>query len=204
MTLQLRLMSLDDLQQVSDIEKQAFVTPWSPRTYAYEISESGSSHMVVLSGPSTEADQPSRLRRLMSAIGSSRAQPSTVLAYGGLWNLSDEGHISTIASHPDYRRSGYGEAALAGMMMRAIVLGTSYVALEVRVSNVNAQMLYTKYGFTVYSIKPRYYLDNMEDAYDMRAELTPAIRADTRLRFKAIQDRLGFTDSYTTAMHNLY
>lgn len=202
MTLQLRLMALDDVPQVVDIEKRSFGTPWSPRTYAYEIAESRSSHMVVLSGPETANPQAFRLSRMLRALGYSTGE-SVVLAYGGLWNLGDEGHISTIASHPDHRRAGYGEAALAGMMMRAIVLDMSYVALEVRVSNTGAQALYRKYGFDVYGIKSKYYLDNGEDAYDMRVDLVPAARDRVKSLYDAVKSQLGFADTFTNARHNL-
>ena len=48
MTLTLRPMTLDDIPQVVAIDQQAFSTPWSARTYAYEVSESHNSHMLVI------------------------------------------------------------------------------------------------------------------------------------------------------------
>lgn len=203
MTLKLRLMSLDDVAQVAGIEKRSFVVPWSPRTYAYEINESQSSHMVVLSGPPTEQRRGLAFGRLLRAIRRGAPDRSTVLAYGGLWNLVDEAHISTIASHPEYRRRGYGEAVLAGMMRRALVIGVSFVALEVRVTNLGAQALYRKYGFEVHGIKPKYYLDNHEDAYDMRVELTDAARHHIETLYRNIRTQLGFVDTFTDATHNL-
>lgn len=199
----LRLMTLDDITQIASLEKQVFTVPWSPRTYAYEVTESDSSHMVVLAGVAPASRPPSALMRLLNALGFSKNVDSLVLAYGGLWNLIDEAHISTIASHPAYRGKGYGEAALAGMMRRAIVIDASYVALEVRVSNTGAQALYRKYGFDVHGVKHRYYLDNNEDAYDMRVHLGDEERRAVEQLYKSIRSRLGFSDSYTEATHNL-
>lgn len=203
MTLNLRLMSLEDVPQVAIIEKLSFVVPWSSRTYAYEINESESSHMVVLSGPAPGAASPSAFLRLLRAIGYVSHTRSSVLAYGGLWNLVDEAHISTIASHPDHRRKGYGEAVLAGMMRRALVLNVDFIALEVRVTNDGAQALYRKYGFEVNGIKPRYYLDNHEDAYDMRVYMNDAVRRHIELHYRDIRARLGFVDTFTESLHNL-
>lgn len=198
----LRLMTLDDVSQVAAIEKRAFTVPWSPRTYAFEVTESESSHMVVLAGRAPAAVPPSGLQRLLRGLGYQNGA-ALVLSYGGLWNLNDEAHISTIASHPDYRGHGFGEAALAGMMRRAIVIGAAYVALEVRVTNTGAQALYRKYGFETHGIKHKYYLDNQEDAYDMRVFLNDPQRATIEQLFIAIRDRLGFIDTYSEAAHNL-
>lgn len=204
MTLTLRLMSLADVAQVASIEKQSFVVPWSPRTYAYEIGESESSHMVVLAGPAALPPNPSALMRLLRAVGyTGGGATSTVLAYGGLWNLVDEAHISTIASHPAFRRRGYGEAVLAGMMRRALVLNVDFVALEVRVTNLGAQTLYRKYGFEVHGVKPKYYLDNHEDAFDMRVFLNDASRRRVEQLYRDIRARLGFVDTFTESLHNL-
>ena len=45
------------------------------------------------------------------------------------------------------------------------------MSLEVRVHNVSARRLYESLGFRNQHIKPRYYLDNHEDAVDMQANL---------------------------------
>lgn len=198
MNLYLRPMHTDDIAQVIAIEKRSFSMPWSPRTYTYEINESENSHMVVLS--SIKVDRPrvtTGMLRLLRALGYPSDLRTSVLAYGGLWQLVEEAHISTIATHPEQRRRRYGEVVLAGMMMRAVILGASYVALEVRVSNVAAQALYRKYGFEVHGTKYRYYLDDLEDAYDMRINLTDANRQRIQTAFQTLTRDLAILDSYT-------
>src|SRR5690606_13930030 len=81
---------------------------------------------------------------------------SIILAYGGLWQVVEEAHISTIATHPDYRGQKYGEIVLACMVKRAIMLKAEYIVLEVRVSNTVAQRLYKKYGFEIHGTKKNY------------------------------------------------
>ncbi len=168
MSLQLRYMRLSDIPEVTVIDQLSFNPPWSARSYQFEINELTYSYMVVLE---YAEDKPKAgWRRLVPALnGSSEGQ--RIVGYGGLWNIMDEAHISTIASHPDYRGRGYGEIVLAGMIQRAIKLNAEYVVLEVRVSNIPAQNLYQKYGFQTTATKPKYYHSDNEDAYEMRLNL---------------------------------
>src|SRR5690606_20053697 len=111
-----------------------------------------------------------------------------VVGYGGLWYIAGEGHISTIATHPDHRGLGYGEILLAAMIQRAITLQAEYIVLEVRVTNTIAQNLYRKYEFEIFGTKPNYYRLDNEDAYDMRLDLTDkAMIARFKRRFAAIR-----------------
>jgi ribosomal-protein-alanine N-acetyltransferase len=89
--------------------------------------------------------------------------------------MVDEAHISTIASHPDWRGKGVGELLLLGMIENSIEIGAHVVTLEVRVSNATAQSLYRKYGFLIAGTRKGYYSDNGEDAYIMT---TPSIRTE--------------------------
>jgi len=49
-------------------------------------------------------------------------------------------------------------------LLELIPAGAVQAFLEVRRSNLPAQALYHKYGFSVAAIRPRYYRDNNEDA----------------------------------------
>jgi ribosomal-protein-alanine N-acetyltransferase len=195
MNLTLRYMTLQDVPQVVYIDRLAFDLPWSERSYAYEISESTYSYMVVL-----EAETPVQAargwRRWLPLNGRSMGQPR-IVGYGGLWHIMSEAHISTIAVHPDYRGRGWGEILLAAMVQRAVVLAAGFVALEVRVSNTKAQNLYHKYNFETVGTKSHYYRNNNEDAYDMRLPLTAANRQRTGERFLALQTHHTFADLYT-------
>lgn len=52
----------------------------------------------------------------------------------------------------------------------AAELKARIVTLEVRISNIGAQNLYTKYGFTQVGIRRGYYIDNREDAIVMSTD----------------------------------
>lgn len=195
-SLTLRYMRTGDIGQVVAIDSVSFDPPWSARSYAYEISESSYSHMVVLERSGASA-APSRWRRWFG-LTANGSESGLIVGYGGLWQIADEAHISTIATHPGWRGRSYGEILLAGMVRRAYTLGAAYIVLEVRVSNHVAQSLYYKYDFVIAGVKQRYYRNNNEDAYDMRLDLADAdIRARFEERLAALRQRQPFTDSYS-------
>ena len=200
MSLRLRPMAMSDIPQVLGIEQASFVPPWSARSYAYEIGESTYSHMALLEDTVLARVLPRWRRWLEQIAGASSARPvGRVVGYGGLWFIGGEGHISTIASHPEMRGRGYGEIVLAGMLLRSLRLGADYVILEVRVSNTVAQNLYSKYGFTIEGVKPKYYQSNNEDAYDMRLQISGVPGAAQALQARCLSalQRHGVSDEYT-------
>ncbi len=223
MALILRYMRLTDIQQVVAIDKVSFNPAWSPRSYAYEIAESNYSHMVVLESIDENPANASPPRHTPNGAMNSVTNPfkrfikslaprsnvqrrgtgeSTIVGYGGLWNIVDEAHISTIAIRPDARGRGWGELLLVGMIRKSIVLKAAYIVLEVRVSNVTAQNLYHKYQFTQWGIKPRYYHNNGEDAFDMRCDLSdPVYHQWIEGRYSEIVAAQRFVDQYTTTPH---
>lgn len=157
--------------------------------------------MVVLEAIT---EQPSTgLWRILNRVRGKEHQTAkrSLMGFGGLWKIEDEAHISTIASHPQYRGKSYGEILLAGMIHRAIDMDAGYIVLEVRVSNTVAQNLYHKYHFDIMDIKRGYYQNDNEDAYDMRVELTPANREKLLGLYAAIQQKVPFVDAYSTVKH---
>ena len=202
MTLTLRYMRMDDVPEVVKIDRMAFSTPWSAQSYAYEITESNYSYMVVLehAGAVPITGWRRWWNRFNGGENGFMVQHHLV-GYGGLWNIADEAHVSTIATHPNWRGQGYGEVLLAGMVERSISLGASYVVLEVRVSNTTAQNLYHKYEFKQVLVKPNYYRDDMEDAYEMHLMLDDeSVVRRSHERFALLHQRIDFNDRYTAAM----
>jgi ribosomal-protein-alanine N-acetyltransferase len=193
----LRPMMPADIEQVVKIDQQSFATSWSRVTFLYEINDNPTASMVVVVKPETtdgtgsSGVSPLALRRLLYS-----AKPDyTIVAYAGMWIHGREAHISTIASHPDFRRHGYGELMLIGMIGRGIVLGADHVVLEVRLSNINAQNLYRKYEFTAIGFYPRYYHDNQEDALFMVARpLDEAYLLRLRGRAALLASQVNFKD----------
>ena len=104
-----------------------------------------------------------------------------VAAYGGMWLMVDEAHITTSRSIPAWRRQRIGERLLLAFLDLALERGAHEATLEVRLSNLPARRLYEKFGFRPVGLRPRYYSDNGEDALIMTTEPL-AYAADARAR----------------------
>lgn len=179
-----RRMTLDDIDQVVEIDRLSFPIPWPARSYRYELlnnSRNSTFYVVERASHSPQGGgQPSGwLKRLIGTEPHVPEAPAPqVLAYSGFWHIADEAHISTIAVHPDWRGKKLGELLVWVMVRQAILQGATMVTLEVRVSNTVAQNLYRKYGFDITGLRRGYYHDNHEDAYMMTAApLDAAYRA---------------------------
>jgi ribosomal-protein-alanine N-acetyltransferase len=163
-------MQVADIPQVMGIENRAFPTPWPEHAFQRELTRNELAHCYTLE------------------------REEKVLGYGCLWLIVDEAHISTLACSPKWRGRGLGELLLLTLLHEAIALGAVMATLEVRVSNVVAQKLYSKYGFGVVGRRKRYYADNQEDALLMTVEpLDTAYRAELLRLQQALFARLSAT-----------
>jgi len=99
-----------------------------------------------------------------------KTSDNTTVAYAGTWNIIDEGHITTIAVSPEYKRNHIGEALIVKILEDCYNLGIKYLTLEVRESNIPAISLYRKYGFESLGTRKGYYQDNNENALIMWTE----------------------------------
>lgn len=198
-------MRLDDIQAVVAIDRLSFQPSWSHESYRFELNESQSSHMVVLekrAAPSAAA-HAGWLNMLRGRLNGTTAENArgNILGYGGVWCIADEAHISTIATDPTQRGNGYGEVLLAGMVGKALRLGAGYIVLEVRVSNQVAQKLYSKYGFSRFGRRRRYYASNNEDAWDMRLTLDGAARRRFAQLYDELLDKHDLANAFSNARH---
>jgi ribosomal-protein-alanine N-acetyltransferase len=154
-------MTLADLAGVHRIERLSFSVPWPDDAYRSELGANRlASYLVVHSG-------------------------EDLLAYGGIWLMVDEAHITTFAVDPAWRRQGVGETLLLALLDLALARRASEATLEVRLTNVPARRLYEKYGFRPVGLRPRYYSDNGEDALIMTTE--PLTGAAMRARVAALR-----------------
>lgn len=195
----MRHMRLEDIPQVVQVDELSFPTPWSARTYQFEITNRETSHLVVLEAPGVDAGQPGGLRTFFQRLRGPKTTGGVIVGYGGCWLIAGEAHISTIAVHPAYRGRNLGELLLVGMLARAVRLEAEYSVLEVRVSNSPAQALYRKYEYEVTGVRRGYYRDNGEDAYLMEVRpLDAAYRTRLQERISALRQQVSFIDQFTT------
>lgn len=143
--LRIRRMQSGDLPRVVEIEKQCFGERWTINAFANELANIASSYFVASDGKQT-------------------------IGYAGYWLILEEAHITTIGVEPRHQRRGYAEQILIAMIDHAARAGAKWLTLEVRASNVAAQRLYEKYGFTSLGRRRAYYQDNNEDALIMWTE----------------------------------
>ena len=86
------------------------------------------------------------------------------VGYVGLMYVLDEGYISNVAVSPEMRRQGIGNMLIEELILRARAKKLSFVTLEVRETNLAAQRLYGKHGFTEVGRRRNYYVRPTEDA----------------------------------------
>lgn len=144
-TLDIAPMNVEDIPEVLRVEAMCFATPWPRNAFQNELTENKLAHYFV--GRADDA----------------------IVAYGGLWVILEDAHITTVAVKPSHQRKRFGERILIHLLDEAIERGACWVTLEVRESNHGAQELYRKYGFTVVNTRRGYYSDNDENALVMWA-----------------------------------
>jgi ribosomal-protein-alanine N-acetyltransferase len=142
-------MRLADVGAVLEIERLSFSAPWPAFAFEQELTANRLAHYRV------------------ARVG------DRVVAFGGIWLMVDEAHITTFGVHPDHRRRGIGRLLLLRLAEAALELGSARMTLEVRVSNEAAQALYRSFGFRVSGRRIAYYSDDGEDALVMT---TPELR----------------------------
>lgn len=182
-------MRVEHIPVVSAIERRCFAQPWPQNAYRREIQTNKMAHYFVVRmvendslAPVVEASRPpassegnlfGRLSRMLRGPVEPTPSPAleaelrSIVGYAGLWLMTDEAHITTIAVDPDFQGNGLGELLLVALIDRAKAIGARWLTLEVRVSNEVAQKLYEKYTFKEMGIRRRYYSDNNEDALVM-------------------------------------
>jgi ribosomal-protein-alanine N-acetyltransferase len=183
MSMYVRLMRRDDIDQVTRLDREAFPTEWPPTNFSREMENRLAFYVVACDGtppaPASPAPPPvpepgisGWFKRLFGRSDHRVAARSEekVIGYAGMWVLADEAHIMSIASRQDYRRKGVGEILLIAIFDLALKHYARTVTLEVRISNTAAQSLYFKYGFKQTGLRKGYYLDNREDALVMSTD----------------------------------
>lgn len=152
--IQIRMMKLEDLDQVLEVEQATFTSPWSKEAFLNELLNNHFAHYVV------------------AEYG------EKIVGYCGVWLIMDEAHITNVAVHPRQQGKKIGYRLMKQIMELSKQGGARRITLEVRVSNHVAQSLYKKLGFVGHGIRKRYYQDNQEDALIMWATLPDELNQD--------------------------
>ena len=135
-------MTADALEGAAELEKLCFAEPWSAKSLELLTKDGIGVGMVCRSD-------------------------GIVCAYGGMLVAVDEGQITNIATHPDYRRQGYGRAVVEALIKYAKNNRLDSISLEVRESNRVAIELYSSLGFKVEGKRKDFYTNPREAALVM-------------------------------------
>src|SRR5713101_7347915 len=183
-----RAMTVADIPQVLEVERDSFPTMWPPTAFKRELEQNQLAHYIAVVernhsivaavqapvGPARPVGAFERIfgevRHLLGAEENRPLPPpdqraELVVGFIGVWLLPDEAHIVTFGVRESRRRQGIGELLLISAIELAQNEGRELVTLECRVSNEAALALYEKYGFEKVGLRPRYYSDDHEDAY---------------------------------------
>ena len=136
-------MKLSDIEDILVVEKLSFSIPWSRESFEKEIVDNNLAIYLV-----AKVNE--------KAVG-----------YIGMWKVLNEGHITNVAVHPEFRHQGIGDQLVSELLSLCEKENIDLVTLEVRKSNKTAIGLYEKHGFVAEGIRKAYYQDNKEDAIIM-------------------------------------
>jgi [ribosomal protein S18]-alanine N-acetyltransferase len=82
-------------------------------------------------------------------------------------------HVLNFAVADDFRRCGVGSQMVAKLSAKLSVQRRSRIVLEVRETNLAAQLFFRENGFRAVSVLHSYYADTPEDAYLMQYRWRP-------------------------------
>lgn len=140
----------EDLDEIVEIERGSFPSPWSRNIFLAEI------------------DNPTARMLVGRDEGHKEAKVSGYIVY---WMVADEMHLHNLAVRKEQRRHGIAAMLLREAIRSAKSEGARQITLEVRSSNFSAQSLYKKFGLSVKGVRPRYYGDTGEDALILWGEI---------------------------------
>ena len=138
----IKKMKLAHVNEIYEIEKQCFVTPWSSTTFVHYAASPYSISIVAIID-------------------------NKVAGYICCQNIAGDGHIDNVATAPAHQGRGIGSIMMERLINNAARLGFSGLTLEVASRNAAAIALYTKHGFAPEGLRKNYYADTQDDAIIM-------------------------------------
>lgn len=135
-------LSMENIDSVIEIEKSSYKSPWTREQFMSELDNPEVAYMFVMKFN------------------------ETVIGYAGFWISFEYATITKVTIHPLLRGKGLSKILLKDLIDRCFALGAEMISLEVRLSNIIAQGLYSSMGFAKEGMRKKYYSDG-EDAVVM-------------------------------------
>ena len=139
----IRWMIRRDMPEVLDIEGQSFEFPWGEEDFI-------------------------RCLRQRNCIGMVSEFEEKVVGFMIYELHKTRLHILNFAVNPDFRRKAVGESMMGKLISKLSAQRRNRILLEVRETNLPAQMFFRNQGFRAVSVLRDFYDDTTEDAYLMQ------------------------------------
>jgi ribosomal-protein-alanine N-acetyltransferase len=131
-----------DMPEVLDIESAAFEYPWSEEDFI-------------------------RCLRQRNCIGMVAEYDEGVVGFMIYELHKNRLHVLNFAVNPEFRRRGVGDQMIHKLISKLSHQRRNRILLEVRETNLAAQLFFRAAGFRAISVLRDYYDDTVEDAYLM-------------------------------------
>ena len=142
----IRPMTIEDCEQVAQIEAASFSVPWSLRAFTETVVKKNFRYFVA-------------------------EEAGEILGYCGFLFVLDEAEIPNVCVKESARCRGVGKQMMTVLMEEAKKLGMAMLYLEVRESNSPASALYQRLGFEENGIRKNFYEHPVENAVLMSKTL---------------------------------
>ncbi|HMO16612.1 MAG TPA: ribosomal protein S18-alanine N-acetyltransferase [Oligoflexia bacterium] len=150
-SIHIRWMIRRDMPFVLEIEKGSFEYPWSEEEFI-------------------------RCLRQRTCIGKVAELGDSVHGFMIYELHKARLHILSFAVNPDKRREGIGSAMINSLKEKISLQRRDRLLLEIRETNLDAQLFFQSQGFRAISILKDFYEDTTEDAYLMQFCETSVVR----------------------------
>ena len=143
MNVHIRWMIRRDMPEVLAIEKASFEFPWSEEDFI-------------------------RCLRQRNCIGMVAEYDERVVGFMIYELHKDQLHALNFSVRPDVRRRHIGQQMVQKLVSKLSQQRRNRILLEIRETNLAAQLFFRKLGFVATSVLRDYYDDTVEDAYVMQ------------------------------------
>ena len=155
----IRWMIRRDMPEVLDIEKSSFEFPWSEEDFI-------------------------RCLRQRNCIGMVAEYDERVVCFMIYELHKSQLHVLNFAVRPDIRRRGIGQQMINKLIGKLSQQRRNRIVLEIRETNLAAQLFFKTANFRAVSVLRDYYDDTTEDAYVMQYRYksdSPALQPTNRI-----------------------
>jgi len=141
-----RSMTINDLEEIVDIEKELYKSPWNLNQFKYELEENEFSYLFILENE------------------------GVIVGYYGFWVMFENVDITKVSIRKEFQGMKLSNILMEDCFKRVNDLGCERINLEVRIDNVKAINLYKKHGFKDVIVRKDYYAKG-EDALILCKEM---------------------------------